>query len=149
MRRTIAMATAMVVWVGALALGQGQKVTTPEEFDKVMKKVGPAMQATGKAAASGDYAGARTQLAAAKAALTDSATFWATHKKADAQKFVADAIAKADALDKALAAATVDPAAVKTAQGELQAACRTCHTTYRVQDPATGAYSIKPGTIGG
>jgi cytochrome c556 len=137
------------MWAGALAFAQTQKITTPEQLDKAMKTVGPAMQAASKAAASGAYAEARTQLATAKAALTDSASFWETHKKADAQKFVADAIAKAEALDKVLAAPTVDPAAVKAAQGELQGTCRTCHTNYRVQDPETRAYSLKPGTIGG
>ena len=148
MRRTLIVATVMV-WLGALTFAQGQKVTTPEEYDKVMKKVGPAMQATGKAIASGAYADARKELAVAKTALTDASTFWTQHKIADAQKFAADAVAKAEALDKALGAATVDAAAVKAAQGELQGTCRTCHMAYRVQDPATSAYSIKPGTIKG
>ena len=148
MRRSIAIVAAMV-WVSTLVFAQGQKVTTPEEFDKVMKKVGPAMQGAGKAIGSGAFADAKTQLAAMKAALTDASTFWATHKKADAQKMTADAIAKVDALDKAISAPSPDPAAVKTAQGELQGTCRACHTLYRVQDPATNAYSIKPGTIGG
>src|SRR5262245_61967140 len=131
MRRMLTVATVMV-WLSALAFAQGQKVTTPEDYDKVMKKVGPAMQATGKAIASGAYADARKELATAKAALADAGTFWAFHKIADAQKFAADAAAKAEALDKALSAATVDPAAVKTAQGELQGTCRTCHMAYRV-----------------
>jgi cytochrome c556 len=139
----------VMVWLGALTFAQGQKVTTEDEYDKVMKRVGPAMQAAGKAIASGGYADARKELAIAKAALTDASTFWTHHKIADAQKFAAEALAKAEALDKALGAATVDPAAVKAAQGELQGACRTCHMAYRVQDPATSAYSIKPGTIKG
>jgi cytochrome c556 len=148
MRRTLIMATVMV-WLGALTFAQGQKVTTPEEYDKVMKRVGPAMQAAGKAIASGAYAEARKELAVAKAALTEAGTFWTHHKIAEAEKLAAEAASKADALDKALGAATVDPAAVKAAQGELQSTCRTCHTAYRVQDPATNTYSIKPGTIKG
>ena len=149
MRKSVVACAAVLVWSGALLFAQAQKVTTPEELDKVMKRVGPAMQATGKAVASAAYADARTQLATAKAALTEASTFWATHKKEDAQKFSADALAKLEALDKALAAPTVDAAAVTAAQRELQGACRTCHMAYRVQDQATGAYSLKPGSIGG
>ena len=44
-------AVLMVAWAGSMVAAQ--KVTTPEDLDKAMKKVGPALQATNKALASG------------------------------------------------------------------------------------------------
>jgi cytochrome c556 len=137
----------LTAWLGAMTLAQSQKVTTPEEYDKVMKTIGPAMQAAAKAAASGAYGDASKQVAIARAALGEARGFWALHKVAEAEKMAADAVAKADALEKALSAATVDPAAVKAAQSEVQSACRTCHMAYRVQNPETKGYAIKPGVI--
>ena len=82
-----------------------------------------------------------------KQALTDASTFWVHHKKEDAQKFSTDAIAKLEALDKVLAADTVDAQAALTASRDVAVGCRSCHQAYRVQ--SDGVYSLKPGSIGG
>jgi cytochrome c556 len=147
MRVRVSWLAVVLVWGGLLLNAQGQKVTTPEELDKAMKTVGPAMQAVGKAVKSAAYADARKQLAVAKQALTDASAFWVHHKKEDAQKFSADALAKVEAFDKVLAAPAVDAEGAMAASRDLAGACRTCHTAYRVQ--ADGVYSLKPGTIGG
>ena len=138
--------TAVLVWSGLMLIAQ-QKVTTPEELDKAMKRVNPAMQAVNKAVKSAAFPDARKELAVARQALVDASAFWVLHKKEDAQKFSADTLAKLDAYDKALAAPTVDAEAAMAAGRELAASCRTCHMTYRVQ--VDGVYSLKPGSIGG
>jgi cytochrome c556 len=134
------------VWAGSLALS-AQKVTTPEELDKVMKKAGPAIQGTGKAIASGNYADAKAQLATLKTAISDSREFWVTHKKEDALKFNSDTMAKIEAVEKLISAPTVDPAAATAAVKEIGAACRSCHEPYRARD-AENNYIIKPGSVG-
>ena len=50
-----------------------QKVTTPDELDKAMKKVQPAMQAAQKAVKSEAYADVKTQLATIKQVMDDYA----------------------------------------------------------------------------
>jgi cytochrome c556 len=137
----------MVGALGTLVIGQ-EKVTTPEELDKVMKKVQPAMQAAQKALKSEAYADARAQLAIVKQAMEDSHEFWVMHKKDDAIKTNEDTVAKLDAVDKLLTATPVDPAAVQAALKEMGGACNTCHKTYRVRD-ADNNYILKPGSIGG
>ena len=48
-----------------------QKVTTPEELDKAMKKVQPAMQAAQKAIKSEAYADVKPQLATIRQVMVD------------------------------------------------------------------------------
>jgi len=52
-----------------------------------------------------------------------------------------------DGLDAALGAASVDPAAVRTASARIDTACNACHMVYREQDPVTKAYRLKPASI--
>jgi cytochrome c556 len=138
---------ALAIWTTAMVAAQmPQKITTAEQFDKVMKTVGPANAALGKALKSGAHADARTALATIRQNLVLAETFWVEKKQADAIKFSQAAIARVDALDKALGAAPVDPQAVAAAQKELGPACRTCHTDFRVQD-ANGNYMINPEKV--
>ncbi len=125
-----------------------QKVTNPDELDKAMKKVQPAMQATQKAIKSEAYADAKTQLGIIKQVMDDSREFWVMHKKDDAIKMNQEVVAKLDAVDKLLGASPVDPAAVAGALKELGGACLSCHKTYRVRD-ADNNWVLKPGSIGG
>ena len=68
MRRFLTYTTAVfVAMAGTVAVAQ--KVTTPDQLDATMKRVGTAQQATGKAIKSGDFAEARKQVAAVKQAL--------------------------------------------------------------------------------
>ena len=136
----------LVAVSGSLLIAQ--KVANPDELDKVMKKVQPAMQATQKAIKSEAYADARTQLGIIKQAVEDSREFWIMHKKDDAIKMNQEVVAKIDAVDKLLAATPVDASVVAGALKELGGACLACHKTYRVRD-AENNWVLKPGSVGG
>ena len=140
-------AALLVVLTGSIVLAQ--KVTTPEELDKTMKKVGPALQATNKALASNALPEASKQLAIVKQAIIDSREFWVTHKKDDAIAANKETVAKIEAVEKLLAAPAPDAQAVQAAlKQEVGAACRQCHEKYRVRD-AENNWTLKPGSIGG
>jgi cytochrome c556 len=139
-------AALMVTWAGAMAVAQ--KVTTPEELDKMMKGVQKANMAVGKAVASGAFADAAKHLAIVKQAVDDSREFWVQNKKDDAIKFNKDVIAKIESAEKLLSAPTPDPAAATAAVKQIGPACRSCHEVYRVRD-ADNNWVLKPGSIGG
>jgi cytochrome c556 len=136
----------MVAWAGSMVIAQ--KATTPEELDKAMKKVQPAMQATQKAIAANSFAEAAKQLAIVRQVMTDTREFWVLHKKDDALKANADTIAKLEAAEKILTGPSPDPAAAVAAVKEAGASCRSCHEPYRVRD-ADNNWVLKPGSIGG
>jgi cytochrome c556 len=138
--------TGLMVWAGTFLFAQ--KVATPEELDKAMKKVQPAMQAAQKALKSESYADVKPQLATIRQVIIDSREFWILHKKDDAIKANQDVVAKLDAVDKLLSATPVDPAAVVAGMKEMGAACLSCHKVYRERD-AENNYILKPGSIGG
>jgi hypothetical protein len=130
-----------------MLVAQNQKISTPEELDKTMKRVGTAQQAMNKALKSGAFADVRTGLTEMRAALADSESFWTLHKKDDAIKAVKDTVSKLDVAIKA-AGGTPDAVALQTAVRDATMTCRNCHMVYRVQD-AEKNYMLKPGTIGG
>jgi cytochrome c556 len=140
-----AAAALLVAWSGSMLVAQ--KITNPEELDKAMKKVQPAMQATQKAIKSEAYADARKELATIKQVMEDSREFWIQHKKEDAIGANKDTVAKLDAVDTLLAATPVDPQAVMAALKQMGGACLTCHKIYRVRD-ADNNWVLKPGSIG-
>ena len=125
-----------------------QKVSTPEELDKMMKKVQPAMQAAGKAVGSNAFAEAAKQLAIVRQAVEDSRTFWIEHKKEDAIKFNKETVAKIEEAEKLLTGPAPDAAAATAAVKQVGASCRSCHEVYRVRD-ADNNWVLKPGSIGG
>jgi cytochrome c556 len=146
LRFRLCVAALVVAWCGSLVVAQ--KVTSPEELDKAMKKVQPAMQATQKAIKSEAYPDARAQLEIVKQVMNDSREFWVLHKKDDAIKANQEVVTKIEAVDKLLAASPVDSAALMAALKEMGGACLTCHKVYRVRD-AENNWVLKPGAIGG
>jgi cytochrome c556 len=143
----VTVAALLVTWAGSVVIAQ--KVTTPEELDKTMKKVQQANQAAGKAIGSGDFAEASKQLAVVKQAINDSREFWIQHKKDDAITANKDTVAKLETVEKLLADPKPDGAAIMAAmKQEVGPACRTCHEKYRVRD-ADNNWVLKPGSIGG
>ena len=76
-------AVALLVAVAG-SIGIAQKITTPEELDKVMKRVQQANMAANKALAAKNLDEAAKQLAVVKQAINDSREFWIQHKKDDA-----------------------------------------------------------------
>ena len=146
-----AAACAAVILLGCLTAiinAQNAKVTTPEALDTVMKKAGPAMQATQKAMTSGASDDAKTQLATLRQAILDSQDFWIEKKREDAVKMNKDTLARIDAVDKLLGASGGDPAAATTALKQVGASCRSCHQKYRTTD-AEENYILKPGSLEG
>lgn len=139
-------AALIVTWAGAMVMAQ--KVSTPEELDKMMKKVQPAMQAAGKAVGSNAFAEAAKQLAIVRQAVEDSRTFWIEHKKEDAIKFNKETVAKIEEAEKLLTGPAPDAAAATAAVKQVGASCRSCHEVYRVRD-ADNNWVLKPGSIGG
>lgn len=138
--------------VGAFVLGGGtavlaQKVFTVKELKVVEKTVGPYFDATTAAVKAGDYETAKIKLIVTREYLARSWTFWNMNKQAEAAKMVSAAVATLDTLDDLLSATTVDAGAVRSALTQAAAACTACHAAFRVQDPATKAYGIKPGVI--
>ncbi len=146
MRRfVICVTAALVMWLGAFAIAQS-KITTVEEYAKVMKSNAQANGAMNKAIGSAAYADARTQLMTLKQNFTMLQAFWTEKKQDAAIGIVKDGLTKIDALDKMLAAATPDQQATQAAAKELQGACGACHKMYREGDNQTG-FHFKPGII--
>ena len=145
MRRMLITATAVLVALAG-TVAMAQKVTNPMELDAAMKKIAPAMGAANKAIKSGDFAGAKTQIATVKQALADAENFWVMHKKDDAIAMSKDAVAKVTALETTLSAAAPDTEAVMAAVKVAGGTCGACHKQYREQD-ANMQYQLKAGTI--
>ena len=146
MRRFVICVTAvLMVWLGAFAIAQS-KITTVEEYAKVMKSNAQANGAMNKAIGSAAYADARTQLMTLRQNFTMLQAFWTEKKQDAAIGIVKDGLTKIDALDKMLGAATVDQQGAQAAAKELQGACGACHKMYREGDNQTG-FRFKPGII--
>jgi cytochrome c556 len=123
-----------------------EKAKTAEDMDKAMKKIGTTQQTVNKMIQSMQFADAKKNVEIIKATLADAENFWVLNKKADAQQFSKDVIAKVDALDKVLADKAVDQAKATAAYREAAAACNSCHKVYRGVD-ANSQFIIKAGTI--
>jgi hypothetical protein len=146
MSRSVTVAVALMIAFAGLTL-VAQQVTAPEQLDPTMKRVAAGFGGANKAIMSMAYADARKQLAAAKAAITDAENLFVVRKKDDGVKFAKDVQAGIDAVDKLLAAPTVDAMAVMAAMKQTQGACGACHMVYRVRDEATMTFVIKPGSL--
>src|SRR6185503_3283394 len=112
----------------ATAVVAAEKVTTPEELDKAMKKIAPAQGAANKAIQSMSWADAKAQVTIVKQALMDTESFWTANKKDDAVTMLKDSIAKVTAVEQA------------------GATCAACHKQYREQDESQ-QYRLKTGAI--
>lgn len=140
----ISLVALVVVCASAVVMAQG--ISTPEQLDAVMKRVGPAQQALNKAIQSMAYADAKTQLGIVRQNLTQSESFWVVKKKDDAVKMSKEVMSKIGALDKMLSTPSPDNAAVTAAFKEVGGACRNCHMAYREQDKNEN-YILKPGSV--
>ena len=142
MIRCVKYAAAVLIALSS-TVALAQKVTSVEELDKTMKRVGQAQQGINKAVQSMSYADARKNIPVVRQAMLDSETFWVTRKKDDAIKATKETVAKLDALDKVLAGSPT-AATATAAFKEVGGACRSCHMTYREQ--VGDDYRLKPGT---
>jgi cytochrome c556 len=137
MRRIVTVAAAFVVALGVVAMAQ-TKITTIDEHVKLMKSNAQSVGAVNKAIAAMMYADARTQLATLRQNFVTLQGFWNERKRDDASKIVKDALTNIDALDKMLAAPTVDQAAAQAAVKTVQGSCGGCHKMYREGDAQSG-----------
>jgi cytochrome c556 len=138
------MALVVVLVVGVTA----QAKMTLEEHAKIMKANAAAVGPMNKAIGSGTYADARTQLATLRTNFTTLQGMWASVKKDDAVAIVKDGLTRLDALDKMLAAPTVDQMAAQAAAKEFAGAtCGACHKLYREGDGKATPYSFKAGVL--
>jgi hypothetical protein len=146
MRRfVIGAAVTLMLGLGTGLLAQG--ISSPEEYAKVMKSNAQAFGAVNKAVKSAAFADAKGQVATLRTNYMMLQTFWNARKTAtDAQGFVKDGLAGIDALDKALSAATVDPAAAQAAATQIQGTCGGCHKAQREGDAQSG-WKFKPGVF--
>ena len=138
--RPAAWVAAFVVATGSAAIAQ--KVIGPEEFDRAMKTIGAALEATEEALGSASYVDAKTPLALSRQVLASTRPEWQALGEPDAVRMNREAVAALDALDRVLSAATVDAAAVAAAYGDVNRGCDACHAAYREGDAESG-YRIR------
>jgi hypothetical protein len=131
---------------GVVAAAQ-MKITTVEEYAKVMKANGQANGAMNKAIGSGAFADARTQVGTLRQNFMAIQGFWVDKKRDDAIAIVKDGLTRLDALDKMLASPTVDQVAAQAAAKEFGGnTCGACHKLYREGDAQTG-FRFRPGVM--
>ena len=145
MRLFVVYAAAACVVLGSAVIAQ--KVTTPAELDKVMKKAG-AFRQVDKAIQSNKIDDAKKQLEIVENAVEESRNFWIEHKREDALKLNKAALEKLDALEKVLSANKLNVMNAATAFKEAGGACRACHQIYRAEDE-NNQYVLKPGSVPG
>ena len=145
MRRLFACTTVLILALaGTVTLAQ--KVTTPDDLDKAMKRIAPAQGAAGKAIQSMAWTDAKSQIAIVKQSLADTESFWVSHKKDDAVKMLKESIARVTAVEEAVSSPMPDQQAVLAAFKQVGATCAACHKQYREQDE-NQQYRLKAGSI--
>jgi cytochrome c556 len=146
MQRFLVWIPTLMVVLGVVMSAQG-KVTTLEEYTKVMKANAQANGAMNKAIGSAGFADARTQVATLRQNFMALQGFWVDKKKDDAVAIVKDGLTRLDALDKVLAAPTVDQMAAQAAAKEFGGnTCGACHKLYREGDAQAG-FKFKAGVL--
>jgi cytochrome c556 len=124
-----------------------QATLSNEDHPKIMKANAQAAGAMNKAVGSGAFADARTQVATLRQNFTSLQAFWMDKKKDDAVAILKDGLTRLDALDKVLAAPTVDQMAAQAAAKEFGGnTCGACHKLYREGDAQAG-FRFKPGVL--
>jgi cytochrome c556 len=146
---TAAAVLAGVVGVAGVALAQKNPYRTynEEKFVQNMQTAGRNYAAVADLLARKDYESAKAQLTRVREQLAITVQFWRDKKKDDALTMLRETLERTDDLDNALSQEAVNPEAVAAASQRLGASCQACHAQYRVHDPATKTYRIKPGSI--
>jgi len=136
---------AMVLAGGAVTSAQNNPYRnyTEEKFVQNMQAADRNYAAVKTFIAKADYESAKAQLTRAREQMALTITFWRDVKKNDAVAMLRQALSSLDALDATMSADKVDGSAVAAASDRINAACQSCHTVYREQDPATKAYRVR------
>jgi cytochrome c556 len=138
----------LMMFAAALLLGTvtmtaqgGQKNSTDEDLDKIMKEIGGAVGATRKAIDGQNAEIAKTNAAKMGTLFADVQAFWKSRNVTDAADTAGEAIKHAKAVEGAIDGKDFTKAAEHAKL--LQGTCATCHTKYRDKGP-DGNYRIKP-----
>lgn len=146
MQRFLMWIPAAMAILGVAVVAQ-TKVTTAEEYAKVMKSNAQSVGAMNKAIGSGAFADARMNVTTLRQNYMALQGFWVDKKRDDAVGIVKDGLTRLDALDKALSAPTVDQMAAQAAAKEFGGStCGACHKLYREGDAQSG-FKFKSGVI--
>ena len=146
MKRSFAWIPLLLSLAGGLVLS-AQATLSNEDHPKIMKANAQAAGALNKAIGSGAYADARMQVATLRQNFTSLQAFWMDKKKDDAVAILKDGVARLEALDKVLAAPTVDQMLAQAAAKEFAGnTCGACHKLYREGDAQSG-FRFKPGVL--
>ena len=140
MSRGLVWSVTLFVLTGTL--GVAQKVVGSEEFDRAMKTIGTAIEGVNLAIGSKSYVDAKLPLALSRQVLASTRPVWETKRKPDAVRKTREAVARLDALDRALSVNAIDAKTVAEAVEDVTEACNACHAMYREGDEQTG-YQIK------
>ena len=130
------------------ALGQEKApkypIFTADHLNEAMKTIGLAFTLTRSAIDKNSAENAKDYLIRARDQLATTITYWRDRKNEDAISILRDTLKKMDALDAAMSADAADMKAASTLAVSVNQSCEACHAKYRVQDPATKAYRVKP-----
>ena len=139
---------------------QGGRKMTEQDYDAIMKEVGPTYVSMRKNLDSGEVTGAAKEPQHLAELFGEAEKFWAQYNRQDAVKWAqmarTSATEIADAMTAAEGFSRLDPriqrsiqarlTMARTAATNMGAMCKQCHGTYREGDEATG-FRIKPGTL--
>ena len=146
-QRSTVLSTAVAVAVAAGAAASAQKNPyrsyTQEKFVQNMQAADRNYAAVRSFIAQNDYPAAKAQLTRAREQMALTVTFWRDGQRDDAVALLRQTLNGLDDLDVALGAEPVNASAVAAASARIAAACQSCHTAYREQDPATKKYRVK------
>jgi cytochrome c556 len=146
MKRSFAWIPLLLSLAGSVVLG-AQATLSNEDHPKIMKANAQAAGAMNKAIGSGAFADARMQVATLRQNFTSLQAFWMDKKKDDAVAILKDGLTRLDALDKVLAAPTVDQMAAQAGAKEFGGnTCGACHKLYREGDAQAG-FRFKAGVL--
>lgn len=145
-RFVLCLTALMAVSLGTVAVAQS-KITTTEEYAKLMKANAMANGALNKAVGSGAFADARMHVVTLRQNFMTLQGFWGERKRDDALGILKDGLTRLNALDTMLSAGTVDQVAAQAAAKEFGGnTCGACHKLYREGDNQTG-FRFRPGVF--
>lgn len=148
MRRINLCATAVIVaWLGAVGFAQ-MKVTTPEEYAKVMQSTAQAFNSARSALPPSEWADAKAHLATAREGFVTLEAFWVDQKRDDAMGIVKGVLAQIDVLDALLTVEAPSRSDTLAAVKPIQGACAECHKIYREGEFQTG-FRFRAGVLEG
>ena len=134
--------------VGIVTLAQKPyPIYTTDHLAATMETLGPNFAATMQSLGTADYATTKERLSRSREQLAPTVTFWRDQERDDAIGYVRAALQGMDDLDAALSTELVDSTAAQAVATDIQAACASCHTVYREQDPTTGEYRLKSDVL--